>query len=219
MRESYFDKVREMLDFCDRNDISIYANIYKDGDNEGEEILVVDDSKSAEILDELFRPIVKELCEKNGDIFRDYSDFSLEYITGDQWTYADEGFDCSDCYKFYRYDNGWGGGYANYFVGDGFIVCEDCLKENYRNEWLEEHIDNPNNANTIFDNSELREMGFEKVNDYPYANGMYHGETDNPKKILEKAKELYPDYEFLFSVIKDYNPFHTEFNLFRREIA
>lgn len=219
MRESYFDKVYEMLRYCDDEGIDVYAYIYEDGDNEGEEVLVIEDTKSADKLDELFRPIVKELCEKNGDIFWEYTDFSLEYITGDQWTYSDEGYDCSDCGKFYRYNNSWGGGYANYFLGDGFIVCEDCLKENYKDEWLREYIDNPTNANTIFDNSELEDMGFEKVNDYPYANGMYHGENDDPKKILAKAKELYPDYEFLFSIVKDYNPFHTEFDLYKREVA
>ena len=219
MKESYFDKVNEILRKVDEENLRVYANVYEDGDNDGEQILVISDTASADTLNELFTPIVKKLCKANDDIFREYSNFALDYITEDQWTFDDEGYMCSDCYKFYRYNYSGGCSYANYFVGDGFIVCENCLRENYKAEYLDELIDNPKKANTILTRDELTELGFEKVNDYSFENGMYEGQNDNPTKIYEKAKEKYPESEFLFSIVKDYNPFQTVFDLYKREVA
>ena len=219
MKQSYFDIVMEVLRKADEDGIYIYANIYPDGDNEGEEVLVIDDNKSVDKLNELFEPYVREICEKENDIFQEYSDFALDYITGDQWTYSETGFTCDECQKFYRFDNGWGGGYRNYYLGDGWVVCEDCMRESYKEDYISEMLDDPTQANTILTDRELRDMDFDPINEYPYANGMYEGENDDPVKILEKAKELYPQCEFLFSIRKDYNPFHTEFDLYKREVA
>lgn len=208
---------QEIYRVLNKND-DINAYVYPDGDHDGE-VLVVEDWSSEKELCKLLKPIAKRLCKTNDDLFYEYDDFPIDYLTGDNWCYLDEGYVCDECNKFYRFNNSWGGSYANYMMGDGYIVCEDCLKANYKSEYIDKLINNPKSANTILSREDLYELGFEKVNDYRYSNGMYRGENDDPEQILEWAKKENPSCEFLFSVIKDYNPFHTEFDLWKREIA
>jgi hypothetical protein len=104
-------------------------------------------------------------------------------------------------------------------MGDGFIVCKDCLENNeeYMEMFLSDKIDNPKTANTILSEDKLKELGFEKINEDYYENGWY-GDNDQPSEILEKAKEKFPEKEFIFNVRKIYNPFTTQFDLYGRDV-
>lgn len=208
---------QEIYRVLNEND-DINAYVYPDGDYDGE-VLVVEDYDSEKKLCKLLEPLAREQCKANDDAFFDYEDFPLDYITKDKWCYLDEGFVCDECYKFHRFNDGWGGSYMNYMVGDGWFFCEDCLKEKYKEEYLEQLIDNPKSANTILSRQDLYELGFERINEYHYANGLYHGENDNPETIYKRVKEMYSGCEFVFSIIKNYNPFHTEFDVWKREVA
>lgn len=222
---AYWNEISELIHKVDEEGLQIYVNTYELP--EGGEILVFDDNRSADEFNSMLREVLREYPEVKKEIEDAIYDVDnrgswyLDLATEDSWTYLDEGFLCDECYKWHYFYERNACSYANYFVGDGYIICEDCLKESeeYREEYLRERIDNYKDANTILTDSELEELGFEKVNDYPFANGFYQGENDQPEKILKKVREKYPNEEFLFSIVKDYNPFHTEFNLYKREVA
>ena len=223
---AYWDIVYEVIDMIDkaewRSELSkIYVYTYDLPDDEGE-ILVFGNGvkKFNDLLKEKMKdiPEVKQAIEDYKYDVDNRDDWYIELaVDGDEhWAYDDQGFLCCECYKWHWYDNG-GYGYANYFVGDGYILCEDCIKEDPE-PYLESMINCPTKANTIFDSSELIDLGFERVNTTAYANGWY-GRSDDPKEIYDKAREEYPDAELLFSIKKTYNPFETEFYLFVRETA
>lgn len=226
--EEKWDIVYEIIHDIDENYKDdkykrIYVNIYQDTD--GDNILVFDDWDSEKKFNNL---IIEKLKENEIDISfeenvagarNDKEEYFVNRLTDDACTFSDEGFVCSDCDTWYYYDNNCGCGYANYFVGDGFIVCENCLENNeeYMEIFLSDKIDNPKKANTILSEDKLKELGFEKINEHYYENGWY-GDNDQPSEILEKAKEKFPEKEFIFNVRKIYNPFTTQFDLYGRDM-
>lgn len=159
-----------------------------------------------------------EVIEIN-EIERDpeYDTRYVEWISDNEWTFSDEGFVCSECQKWHFYDDRGYTSYANYKVFDGWIKCGDCLKK-HPEDYIQDMIDNPKNANTILEYKDLLDLRFEKINIDHYANGWY-GQEDSPQKILEKAKKEHPNMEFIFDVIKDGNPWECSFDLYGREIA
>lgn len=224
----YWDIVDDVIREIDENSFHIYVDTYTLGGEEDKRILVFDDTKSQEQFNIMLRERLKDIPEVKQDI-EDYrydvdkrDDWYIEEAVGgdEYWTYSDEGFMCSECYKWYFYDNHGACGYANYKVYDGWIECEDCIKqdEESKERYVAELIDNPENANTILEYGDFLDLGFDKINDWPYANGWY-GQADSPEKILEKAKADEPNCEFVFSIRKTYNPFETEFDLYKREAA
>ena len=207
----YFDTITKILN--DNNDIDV--SIFDDGDNEGKQLLVVYGTKSAKRLNELLKEELWDVADETER--RDYDCFWIEFATEDNWDYDDSVFDCSECYKAYRKDEYNGCGYANYYVGDGYILCENCVKEN-PDDYINSLVNEPTKANTIFDYGELLKLDFEKVNIDPYANGWYN-RVDNPTKIMAKARAEKPKSEFIFSIRKTYNPFECEFDLYEREVG
>ena len=190
----------------------IDAYIYENGDKEGEKILVVYDWDSVRRLEAEFDALFngnKDYWKRSND---EYNHDALDYATEGDWTFSDEGFVCSQCDKWHSYDYYGACGYQNYFVGDDYILCQDCVKENPAN-YLATLIIEPKTANTLLD---LDCLGFERVNDWPYANGWYGREQD-PEEIMKLAREAEPEAEFVFDIRKSYNPWETEFDLYRRE--
>lgn len=204
-----------------KRDGNCYATFYENADGEeGEEILVFEDWESVRQMEKALLPICSFIPDFTKLRDTEYDTSALDFmLEGDEnWTFYDEGFVCAECYKWHFYDSNGATSYANYQIGDGYIICEDCIRENKQNmeEYLRDMIDAPRNANTILTYAELRELGFEKVNEYPYAEGWY-GRHSDPTALLKRAQELYEDCEFVFSVVKNYNPFETEFDLWKRE--
>lgn len=202
----------------------IYVNIYQD--NNDNNILVFDDNDSSDEFNKVLIELLKaneidiSFEEHVSSARNDKDVYFVNRLTDDTWTFRDEGFVCDECYRWHYYENRNGVGYVNYFCGDGWIVCLDCLKENdeYIKMYLADKIDNPKDANILLEENKLEDLGFEKINDYPYENGMY-GDNDQPIKILEKTKEQYPNMECLFNIRKIYNPYTTQFDLYGREVS
>lgn len=232
-KDERWDIIYNLIHDVDINDCigTIYVNVWQDEDDRP--ILVFDDNKSVKNFNEM---IIKEFKEKRTvDYLGDEIDISSEEryanaradkdeyfvnrLTDDDWTFSDEGFVCDECQRWHYYDDRNGVGYVNYFCGDGWIVCSDCLKENdeYIEMYLADKINNPKDANTLLEEDKLKDLGFEKINNDPYENGMY-GDNDQPSNILEWAKKQFPNMEFLFNIRKIYNPFTTQFDLYGREV-
>ena len=222
----YWDIVCDVIHKIDDENLNIYVNIYPYEDES--KILVFDDCDSQKQFNKLLKERMQDIPEVKADIddfiynVNDRDDWFIdEAVGGDaNWTYSDEGFVCDECYKWHFYNINGACSYANYKAGDGYIICEDCItscKENME-EYLKDMIDNPESANTILDDGTLYDLDFDKVNEWPYADGWY-GRSANPKKILKEAQDLYPHCEFVFSIRKTYNPWETEFDLWKREVA
>lgn len=217
MRDEIFEVIRKIDDGVYGDARHFYANTY---DYEDGQILVFDDWDSVRFMEKILHEIVKDEEDYNKRRESEYDTSALDYMTegGNLWTFSDEGFVCDDCYKWKFYMERNACSYANYKVGDGYIICDSCIcscKEN-KEEYIRDMIDDPKSANTILDYSDLLELGFDKVNDWPYANGWY-GRSAEPKKILERAKANDANAEYLFSIKKTYNPWEVEFDLYKRE--
>lgn len=209
-KEQYMHLLREILEETDWN----YGNIYPDGDGYNDEVFIYEGYKphTVESLNELCKAKLKE---NDIDTYPDhtYDSYYIDFITGDNWGYYDSYFICDDCYKAYRYNEY---GTANYWVGDGFIFCEDCVRETYKETYVEEYLVNdPTKANTILGINEIEDMGFEKANEYEYENGWY-GTTDDPKEIYETMRKAYPNSDILFDITSN-NPFAVYFDVYIRK--
>ena len=87
----------------------------------------------------------------------------------------------------------------------GEVICSNCVRKEYLNDYVESLINNPKTLNTILSDRELYKLGFEKI-DRPYYSGMYDGRQDSPDKVMEKLIMNNSDCDFIFS--KSYiNPF------------
>lgn len=210
----------------------IYVNIYDYRENE--KILVFDTWESQKKFAALIKAKIEnypEVKEEVGNTIYDVSDTEkrsdwwIELAVGgyEYWTYSNEGFTCSECYKWHYYDNYGATTYANYKVYDGWIECENCIKQDteHKEQYIKDLINNPDNANTVLDYGDFLDLDFERVQDKYgddawWANGWY-GRADNPKKILARYRENNPNNEYVFSIRKTYNPFECEFELYVRE--
>ena len=138
----------------------------------------------------------------------------LDYLTQGMWGFSDEYSVCEHCNKAFRTSPDSYSWTANYWLGDGFIICDECVKEDFAEEYLESLHNNPKTANTILSDDEMENAGYEKINRDSYESGWY-GRCDDPQDILEKEMETNPDYDYVFSICGN-GQFHTDFDLWRR---
>lgn len=233
----YWNIIYELIREIDENyNVEEYRNIYvyTYDYEEDKKILVFDDWSSQKRFASLLKakienfPEVKEAVE---DVIYDVSDMEkrsdwwIELAVGgyEYWTYSEEGFECSECYKWFYYDYYGATAYANYKIYDGWIECENCIKQDteHKEQYIKDLINNPDNANTVLDYGDFLDLDFEKVqdrygDDALWFNGWY-GRKDDPKKILARYRENNPNNEYVFSIRKTYNPFECEFELYVRE--
>lgn len=232
----YWDIVYELIHEINENWETykdIYVDVYNyEKDEDG--ILVFGSSTSAKEFASLLKakienfPEVKQAVE---DAIYDVSDMErradwwIELAVGgdEYWAYDDEGFYCSECDEWHYYDYYGATAYANYKVYDGWIECEDCIKQDieHKERYIEDLINNPNNANTILEYKDFLDLDFERVldrygDDAIWASG-WRGSNDDPKKILARYREIHPNNEYVFSIRKTYDPFECEFELYVRE--
>ena len=202
----YFDLIRKIC-----NDLNLDCWVYTDGDYPGEEVLQVSCCSEARELNEEIKKRVEELNIDPGDELSPDEDTNyIEFATDGKWEYSDETFVCDGCGQLFRIDHY---GYQNFFMGDGFILCPDCMKEEPET-YLETLINNYHNANTLLSKEELEKLGFEQIGE-EYENGWY-GQNDDPKEILDKILAEEPDAEVVFDITKTYNPFATRFTTYIR---
>lgn len=152
-----------MSDLKDKNIISKYlmyvdknynklrgnANFYEASESlrihiDDEMFLIVDSWDFIRELNEWLNDnYAKELCDETRyelpeDIRdREYFIAWLDYLTDGMWGFSDEYSVCEHCNKAFRTSPDSYSWVANYWVGDGFILCEDCVRENYSEEYLE----------------------------------------------------------------------------------
>lgn len=218
MKDVIYEVIRK---FCDGkyNDIApkYGLNVRLCPRKDEDVILVFEDWDSVRAMEKVLLPMAKTDPEFDARFVREdkYDTTAIDFLTDGDWTFSDEGFVCDDCGYWNFYDERNGCSYQNYHVGDGHIQCENCIKEN-PDAYFTSIVDNPRAANTIFNNKELEDMGFEKLNNKgSYAHGWYGREAD-PRKIYDIYREQYPHSELLFSIRKTYNPWETEFDLWVR---
>lgn len=203
---NYFDLIREIC-----NDLNLDCWVYNDGDYPGEEVLQVSGCNEARELNAEIKKRLEELNIDPGDELSPDEDTNyIEFATDGKWEYSDETFVCDGCGQLFRMETY---GYANYFCGDGFILCPECMKEEPET-FLETLINNYHNANTLLSKEELEKLGFEQIGE-EYENGWY-GQNDDPKEILDKILAEEPDAEVVFDITKTYNPFATRFTTYIR---
>ena len=161
--------------------------------------------------------IIKEAVEKEGiEIPEKYNrgtdDDCFEWVCdelGCEWDFSDNFFICDECRQPVPYESG---GTVNYWItSHGDRICEECIKKDYREDYVESLIDNPDSANVFLSEDELNAMGWTKL-DENYEDG-YYGQEDDPKTILKKIKADKPDCRVIFSI--DYcNPFAIGFVIY-----
>ena len=171
----FIGKENEMSDLRDKNIISEYlvyadenynklrgnANFYEASESlrihcDDKWFLIVDSWDFIRELNEWLNDnYAKELCDETRyelpeDISdREYFTTWLDYLTDGMWGFSDEYSVCEHCNKAFRTSPDSYSWTQNYWLGDGFIICEDCVKEDYAEEYLESLQNNPHTANTI----------------------------------------------------------------------
>lgn len=94
------------------------------------------------------------------------------------------------------------------------IMCNNCIKEDYQEEYLEKLIDNVNNANTVLSESDLNKHGFYKIKS-DFESGAHAHMNDDPLKIYSEYKT--ENNELLFSIDAQ-DMFCINFSVYERKI-
>ena len=160
---------------------------------------------------ELYDETRYELPEDIRD--REYFTIWLDYLTDGMWGFSDEYSVCEHCNKAFRTSPDSYSWVANYWIGDGFIICEDCVRKDYSEEYLESLENNPNTANTILSDDEIKKAGYKKI--VADCESGWCGRCDDPEKMLEQEKKSNKDGRYLFS-ISGTGQFHTDFDMWEK---
>lgn len=177
-KEQAIDKLRDFIN-ADENNMSSYFATYK-----GDLFLVME---SWEEHDKMEQFLGMDL------------ETALDYNCG----FCDEYTTCSGCgcvIRTYPDSYNWT---ADFAVQNDGIYCEDCYDHD---EYIQDLVNNPNKANTLINEDELLERGFEKLEN-DYAAGWY-GQYDDPKVIYSKLSEKYDEILFM---ITSQGQFETSF--------
>ncbi|AYP68136.1 hypothetical protein PQE75_gp004 [Bacillus phage vB_BcoS-136] len=174
----------DFSDFIDRTGISSGQDSY------GDYYIIFD---THEEMSEFIRLI----NEKTGSNFdNDYEverEFDIEMVFSDEYTL------CSDCHEVIRTSPTGYGWQPDFYMGDGFIVCNKCFNEHedYQESYLLEKINNPMNAvNGLITEKQMEELGFEKLNGDSYESGLHSHQTDSPKEIFNELSDKHDEVVF-----------------------
>lgn len=113
------------------------------------------------------------------------------------WGFSDSYTTCEECGNVICTEPDSKHWVPDFWVGDGFILCGDCVRNNPR-EYLEYLTNNPEVANTILRDGDLSGEGYIALDD-EYENGWY-GKVDDPHDILDRLLEEHPNGQFIFSI-------------------
>lgn len=125
-------------------------------------------------------------------------EYDLEHeILETNFVYSDTHTICSECYGVIQHQADSPHWQPDFFMGDGFIVCNNCFtsEKDYQEKYLDDLINNPNKANQLLEEEQLKELGFERV-ERDFESGLHRGQTDDPKEIYEDLREAYEDILF-----------------------
>lgn len=194
------------------------------------------------ILTENKNKITEEMTDEQKDILRDfYERGSIEYADNDEflivdswetvkeledelgkpldkifnlgWGFSDEFYACDNCKHLIDLEPTMGA--KQYYVDEkaGEILCDDCVRKD-PSDYLQHLYNNSKSANTILDDVQLKDLGFELINDRAYENGFY-GIEDDPDAILKELLNDDPEGTYIFS-ITGANPFSTNFTVWKK---
>lgn len=146
----------------------------------------------------------------------------LDLLMEWKWGFADEYAQCGSCGAPMRYGDG------ECILEDGEITCFDCIDDEYyieeylpytteiRDEVASQGASMPR-VNMKLGDGELRAAGYE-LYEREQRLGMYDGWDDDPISTVEGAADGYT-YIFTFSSASaPYNPFGSEYEIWRRAI-
>ena len=134
----------------------------------------------------------------------------LDDIEGIEWGFSDEYLICDHCYKVFHMDDPC-------WIDDGEPLCQKCVEEYFPNEYLEYLNNESKRINICLDVETLKYKGYVAC-DRTYYGGMRDGDNDrDPKKIMDVARELNPDKDFIFNLDVS-SPFDCEYTLWKREV-
>ena len=135
----------------------------------------------------------------------------MEDIEGIEWGFSDEYLICEHCQKAFNIDD-------KYWIDDGTPLCEKCVEDDFADEYLEYLNNEPRRINVCVDVETLEDKGYTPC-DRTYYGGMREGDNDrDPKKIMDVARELNPDMDFIFNLDVS-SPFDCEYTLWKRDVA
>lgn len=131
---------------------------------------------------------------------------------GFEQAYPDQMTICEDCYKLVDLMPGYYGDvHVAQILDDCTLLCPKCAISDPE-AYIEDRLNNPKKANTLLTVQELADLGFSLV-EGQYETGFHTGQTDDPKKILAKHKEVGKDYLFHIS---DIGQFDVRYSLYSR---
>lgn len=133
--------------------------------------------------------------------------YSLDLV---RITFYDEVMGCHECYGQINTTPSSAFWHSDWWIGDGFCFCKDCVKEVASEEYIDHLTNNYKNANVILDHEELVNNGWERL-EYEYTAGMNHGYSENPENVYEHLKD---DYENIIFSITSTTPFDTSFSVY-----
>lgn len=184
------------------NENSLHDEIYINWgeDNSGDSYVVFEEWKEQE----RFIEIAKEVLELD----KDTKDYEVERALDVSFVFSDEYTTCSDCDAIIRTSPDSYHWQPDYYIGDGFIVCNNCFVNNadYKTDYLQDKINNPKTAvNGLLGEQDLEDLGFIKLNKDSYENGLYEGQTDDPQSIFENIKDKYEEIVFLIDGVGQFD--------------
>lgn len=138
----------------------------------------------------------------------------VESALGCEWGFSDEYTTCNDCGNIIRTSPDSYYWQPDFYVGDGFIVCNRCFNdsEDYQEEYLADKINNPKQAvNGLMTEEQIKDLGFEKL-DSEYESGWYNVNHD-PEKIYEALSK---NFEEVLFYINNVEQFRVNFIVFVR---
>lgn len=142
-----------------------------------------------------------KMCQEymNDENLQDYDiekEFDCELVFDDEYS------TCDDCQHVIRTSADSYSWQPDFYVGDGFIVCGDCFRDetDYQEAYLKERTNNPKVAiNGLMTEEHLEDLGFKKANIESFESGWHdYRQNDNPNEIYEKLENIF--YEVVFMV-------------------
>jgi len=144
-----------------------------------------------------------DLPERVGNIFEKM---------GIKCEWSDEWATCDDCNKLIRTSADSYGWSPSYWIGDGFIICHECVKEDPE-EYLKSHEDTADVIATL--GIDLSEHQYVRLSLQSFETGLHPGQIDRPAPIAKELRDKGVS-RFLFR-IDEVSQFYSEWSLWVHE--
>lgn len=149
-----------------------------------------------------FINVVKDVLGVDKD---DFNDWDVEKETGIIMVFSDEYTTCSDCGNVIRTEPNSYHWQPDFYVGDGFIACNDCFNntEDYQEAYIAERVNNPKHAiNGLLTEQQIENLGFERVG-REFEDGWHHV-NDDPQAIYDELSERYEEVLFYINNVEQF---------------